>query len=48
VSKAFETTIDGVFAAGNVVSVHGLVDDVSKEAVKAGKAAAEHILASRG
>jgi thioredoxin reductase len=43
VDKSFATTIDGVFAAGNVVSVHGLVDDVSKEAIAAGKAAAEYI-----
>jgi NADPH-dependent 2,4-dienoyl-CoA reductase/sulfur reductase-like enzyme len=45
VTKEFETTIPGVFAAGNVVSVHGLVDDVSKEALIAGKAAAEYIKA---
>ncbi len=46
VTKEFETTVPGVFAAGNVVSVHGLVDDVSKEALAAGKAAAQFIKAA--
>lgn len=37
------TSIDGIFACGNVLHVHDLVDFVSKEAAKAGKAAAEYI-----
>ncbi|MDO4219393.1 MAG: FAD-dependent oxidoreductase [Synergistaceae bacterium] len=37
------TNIDGIFACGNVLHVHDLVDFVSKEAAKAGKAAAEYI-----
>ena len=38
-----ETEIEGVFACGNVLHVHDLVDFVSEEAVIAGKAAAEYI-----
>ena len=38
-----ETEMPGVFAAGNVLHVHDLVDYVSDEAVIAGRAAAEYI-----
>lgn len=38
-----QTSIDGVFACGNVLHVHDLVDFVSEEAEIAGKAAAEYI-----
>ena len=38
-----ETEIEGVFACGNVLHVHDLVDFVSEEAVIAGKAAAEYV-----
>ena len=38
-----ETEIEGVFACGNVLHVHDLVDYVSEESVIAGKAAAEYI-----
>ncbi len=38
-----ETSIPGVFACGNVLHVHDLVDYVSEEAVIAGKAAVEFI-----
>ncbi len=38
-----ETEIEGVFACGNVLHVHDLVDFVSEEAVIAGKAAADYI-----
>lgn len=38
-----ETSIPGVFACGNVVHVHDLVDFVSEEAEQAGEAAAEYI-----
>ncbi|MBR5140271.1 MAG: FAD-dependent oxidoreductase [Clostridia bacterium] len=38
-----ETEIEGIFACGNVLHVHDLVDFVSEEAVIAGKAAAEYI-----
>ncbi len=40
VDEAMETSIAGIFAAGNVVHVHDLVDDVSTEGEIAGKAAA--------
>lgn len=39
-----ETSMEGVFACGNVAHVHDLVDNVSFEAQKAGKAAAEYVL----
>jgi len=39
-----ETEIEGIFACGNVLHVHDLVDFVSEEAVIAGKAAAEYIV----
>lgn len=38
-----QTEVDGVFACGNVLHVHDLVDFVSEEAEIAGKAAAEYI-----
>lgn len=37
------TSIPGVFACGNVLHVHDLVDFVSMEAARAGKAAAEYV-----
>lgn len=36
VTSAMETSIDGVFACGNVVHIHDLVDFVSQEALLAG------------
>ena len=38
-----QTSIEGIFACGNVLHVHDLVDFVSQEAEIAGKAAAEYI-----
>ena len=38
-----QTNIDGIFACGNVLHVHDLVDFVSEEAELTGKAAAEYI-----
>ncbi len=35
VNDMMETNVEGVFAAGNVVHIHDLVDNVSSEAVKA-------------
>ena len=43
VNARLETTVKGVFACGNVLHVHDLVDNVSKEAVAAGEFAAEYI-----
>ena len=39
------TDVDGVFCCGNVHHVHDLVDNVSKEATRAGKFAAEYLAA---
>ena len=39
-----ETLVDGVFACGNVLQVHDLVDFVSEESELAGKCAAEYVL----
>lgn len=46
VNESLETTIDGVFACGNVLHVHDLVDYVSEEAKSAGKNAARYILSN--
>ena len=43
VYEDMQTTLPGVFACGNVLHVHDLVDYVSMEAARAGKAAAEYI-----
>ena len=43
VNESLETSIDGVFACGNVLHVHDLVDYVSEEAANAGKAAAAFV-----
>ena len=43
VKDSLETSIDGVFACGNVLHVHDLVDYVSQEATNAGKNAANYI-----
>ena len=45
VSDNLETNVSGVFACGNVLHVHDLVDFVSQEAVTAGKNAAAYIKA---
>ena len=44
VGESFETNVEGVFACGNVLHVHDLVDYVSEEAACAGKCAAEYVL----
>ena len=44
VNESFETNVEGVFACGNVLHVHDLVDYVSEEAACAGKCAAEYVL----
>lgn len=45
VYENMETSIEGVFACGNVCHVHDLVDFVTKESQKAGKAASDYVLA---
>ena len=42
-NESLETNVPGVFACGNVLHVHDLVDYVSEEAGRAGKFAAEYI-----
>ncbi len=44
VNARLETTASGIFACGNVLHVHDLADNVSKEAEKAGAFAADYIL----
>ena len=43
VNESLETNIEGVFACGNVLHVHDLVDFVSEEAGAAGKNAARYV-----
>lgn len=47
VNESFETNVEGVFACGNVLHVHDLVDYVSEEAAGAGKCAAEYVIKQR-
>lgn len=42
-----QTAVEGVFACGNVLHVHDLVDYVSEESEIAGKAAADYILGNK-
>ena len=46
VNDSLETSVDGIFACGNVLHVHDLVDFVSQEAATAGKNAATYIKAA--
>lgn len=43
VYENMETSIPGIFACGNVVHVHDLVDYVTAESMRAGAAAAKHV-----
>ncbi|MBQ6968518.1 MAG: FAD-dependent oxidoreductase [Lachnospiraceae bacterium] len=43
VNESLETSIPGVFACGNVLHVHDLVDFVSEEAKKAGENASKYV-----
>ena len=45
VNESLETNVEGVFACGNVLHVHDLVDFVSEEAKTAGKNAAAYVKA---
>ncbi|HDN51001.1 MAG TPA: FAD-binding protein [Thermoplasmatales archaeon] len=42
VDECMETSVSGIFACGNVVHVHDVVDDVSLSAERAGMCAARH------
>ena len=44
VNESLETNVPGIFACGNVLHVHDLVDFVSQEAAKAGEVAARYVL----
>ena len=46
VNESFETSVPGIFACGNVLHVHDLVDYVSEESARAGKAAARYVISS--
>lgn len=43
VNESLETSVDGIFACGNVLHVHDLVDYVSEEAANAGRNAAAYV-----
>ena len=43
VNEAMETSIEGIFACGNVVHVHDLADWVTEESQRAGKYAARYV-----
>ncbi|MCI9576226.1 MAG: FAD-dependent oxidoreductase [Clostridiales bacterium] len=47
VSQRFETSVEGIFACGNVLHVHDLVDYVTQEAQAAGKYAAHYLQGGR-
>ena len=47
VNESLETSIEGVFACGNVLHVHDLVDFVSEEAAAAGRNAAVYVKGER-
>ena len=46
VSETLETSVPGIFACGNILHVHDLVDHVSAESFRAGRAAASFVRAS--
>ena len=47
VNERYETSVPGIFACGNVLHVHDLVDYVSEESQKAGRAAALYVKEKR-
>jgi thioredoxin reductase len=47
VNESLETSVEGVFACGNVLHVHDLVDHVSEEAYAAGEHAAAYVKEKR-
>lgn len=48
VDESFQTSVNGIFACGNVLHVHDLVDFVSEEAANAGRRAAEYARETSG
>ncbi|WML36080.1 FAD-dependent oxidoreductase [Clostridium sp. OS1-26] len=47
VDESLETNIEGIFACGNVLHVHDLVDNVTVESYSAGKNAAKYVKGKR-
>ena len=47
VNESFETSVPGIFACGNVLHVHDLVDYVSEESGRAGRSAARFVRSSK-
>lgn len=47
VNESLETNVEGIFACGNVLHVHDLVDNVTLESYKAGKSAARFVKGKR-
>ncbi|NMC06476.1 MAG: FAD-dependent oxidoreductase, partial [Candidatus Lokiarchaeota archaeon] len=47
VNQFLQTTVDGIFASGNVLQVHDLVDNVAIEAKRAGTMAAMHAMGTK-
>lgn len=47
VDERLQTNIEGIFACGNALHVHDLVDDVTVESYEAGKRAAEYVTGKR-
>jgi NADPH-dependent 2,4-dienoyl-CoA reductase/sulfur reductase-like enzyme len=47
VDESLQTNVGGIFACGNVLHVHDLVDFVSEESERAGASAAEYVLGKR-
>lgn len=47
VDQSLATSVEGIFACGNVLHVHDLVDNVSEESADAGRAAARYVLAGK-
>lgn len=43
VNESLQTNIEGIFACGNVLHVHDLVDFVTEESYRAGKCAADYV-----
>jgi NADPH-dependent 2,4-dienoyl-CoA reductase/sulfur reductase-like enzyme len=47
VTSGMETSLDGIFACGNVVHIHDLVDFVTQEALLAGRSAGDYVTGQR-
>ncbi len=48
VDEDLATSVDGIFACGNALHVHDLVDNVSEESLRAGESAARYVLSAGG